>query len=557
MTAKRVVPWSRVDRSKAPSSPLVPQNDPGDLLRWSEQNREFGGQKMRVPGPLRAIYRDQSPRLTVMKGAQLGFSEWIINLMLWTADSSYAGRGTSLYVQPTGSSAGDFVQGRVRPAIDQSDYLTARMGKVLTGRASDPDKVGLMRLGDGYCYWRTARSKSGLKSVPADVLALDEFDEMPIGTLDLASHRLDSSAAPRIALISTPTYPAAGIDIEYRRGDQRVFMIPCNECGTLQSLEWAKNVQDGVRVCVRCRESIEAQIARAWDVGDIGEWHAQNPDADARSYQLSQLYRPDADLVEMARALSSSDVTTLQEAWNQHLGLPFSPPGGQLSYEELKRICTAPFTMADIAGVQGCFMGVDVGARLHVWITWDTDQFGPEQRYLVGAYEVSEFSEVDELMQRFGVRMCVVDAHPELRSAKAFQLQHPGRVYLCNYTPGRMPPLIPDPEGKDPQRRWTVQVDRTAAMDALSAGLRSARIVLPVDAESVPGLFAMLQAPVRRLVRDPRGNLRAEYDEGSRPDHFYHAGLYAELASYIGGAVIQQGNFDARTLSNLGAWDRG
>src|SRR5690606_2939778 len=117
----------------------------------------------------------------------------------------------------------------------------------------------------------------------------------------------------------------------------------------------------------------------------------------------------------------------------------------------LQRLCVAPFRMADVAGVQGCWMGVDVGSRLHVWLAWDDAQghYGDPKRYLVGALEVDGFEAVDALMQRFGVQICVVDAHPELHYAQAFQRRHPGRVYLADYVAGRMPPAFTTEEEKD------------------------------------------------------------------------------------------------------------
>jgi len=488
---------------------------------------------MRIPAPLRDLYRDESPYVVVMKGAQMGLSEWAINVALHTADTGRAGRGTSLYVQPGGENVGDFVQARVNPAIDQSPYLAGRVR--LSGSTRDPDKVGLRRVGPGYTYWRTAGSRSGLKSVPVDTLVLDEYDEMPEGTLALARHRLDSSTAPLVRVLSTPTYPGAGIDPEYLAGDQRRYFLCCPECGTWQPLDWEKNVlqRDAgyLRVCVRCRESLETLIAAAWVEESLGQWRATNPDGRHHSYHLGQLYRPAADLDAIAAVLTSSNETTAREAWNQHLGLPYAPRGGQLSLEELQRRCLAPFTFADVAGVQGCWMGVDVGARLHVWIEWASDRWTPEpERYLVGALEVDGFDDLDLLMRRFGVEGCVVDAHPELHAAQRFQHRWAGRVYLADYVKDRLPPLYIHGNEPDIKRRYRVQVDRTAAMDAVAADVREGNITFPADAASVPGLFAHLQAPVRQLRPDANGNPRGVYDEGARPDHFYHAAVYADLA---------------------------
>lgn len=521
---------------------------------------------MVVPAPIRALYRDTSATVVVMKGAQMGISEWVLDIALHTADTGRAGRGNSLYVQPGGSNVGDFVRGRVYPIIEQSEHLTERIGGA--DATKQVNNVGMQRLGRGACYWRTAyvkgrgqRNTSGLKSTPVDTLILDEYDEMPPGTLATAKHRLDSSDDPWTRIISTPTFPGAGIEPEYLAGDQRRYFVTCDECGTAQPVEWDTNVErdeegDLRRVCARCRESLEGLLARAWRDEALGEWRATNPEGAYPSYHISQLYRPGINLEEIHAGLTSSNVMKQQEAHNQHLGLPFSPPGGQLSLEELHRASHGHFTLADIAGVQGCWMGVDVGSKVHVWIEWASDQWkGQQQRYLVGAYELDNFEQLDDLMTRYGVLLCVVDARPETRMAQAFQQRWPGRVYLAEYVADRFPPLIIGEAAEDPKRRWHVQVDRTSAMDAFASNIRDGLVHLPEDAESVPGLYPMLQAPVRRIKVDAKGTPRAIYDEGARADHWYHAGLYAELALFIAQNVTTRQWTGGRTLSDLGAWD--
>ena len=45
---------------------------------------------MEVPAPLAAIYEDTAERVVVKKAAQMGFSEWGINLALWCADAEFS-----------------------------------------------------------------------------------------------------------------------------------------------------------------------------------------------------------------------------------------------------------------------------------------------------------------------------------------------------------------------------------------------------------------------------------------------------------------------------------
>lgn len=268
-------------------------------------------------------------------------SEWVLDICLYTADVGRAGRGTSMYVQPGGENVGDFVSSRVTPIIEASDYL---QGRVPQAGTKQPYRIGLTKVGEGFTFWRTAgvggrgsRNRSGLKSVPADTLVLDEYDEMPEGTLELASHRLDSSRAPWTRVISTPTYPDTGIDRLYSAGDRRRYYLTCTECGVAQHLDWDANVvvgEDGKRhrVCRDCGESLEALILRAWSDESAGEWRVTWPAGEYPSYHISQLYRPGIDLDAIHDALNSTDLLKQQEAYNQHLGVPYNPPGGRFPY---------------------------------------------------------------------------------------------------------------------------------------------------------------------------------------------------------------------------------
>lgn len=201
-------------------------------------------------------------------------------------------------------------------------------------------------------------------------------------------------------------------------------------------------------------------------------------------------------------------------------------------------------------------MGVDVGARFHVWVEWASDRWtGVPTRYLVSAREVDSFEALDDLMLRFGVRVCVVDAHPERHGARQFQDRWPGQVFLADYVKDRWPALVLGGEQPDPKRRFRVQVDRTGAMDAFAADVRDENLLFPFDAGTVPGLVAHLQAPVRRLVPDANGNPRGVYDEGARPDHYYHAAVYAELALWIRKQMPTYVPVDIRSFSTIGWWD--
>ena len=122
-------------------------------------------------------------------------------------------------------------------------------------------------------------------------------------------------------------------------------------------------------------------------------------------------------------------------------------------------------------------MGVDVGKKLHVVIRehhFESVRIegGTERRRKSAAPrlwwtgEVDGFAALDDLMQRFHVQVCVVDAQPELHAAPQFAGRHPGKVWLAYY--GRHDSGI-DVRNGDWTSPATVHVNRTLAIDATFA----------------------------------------------------------------------------------------
>lgn len=535
----------QIDEALTPAD-LVVHLDP---LEWAQRRRYFEGVPMVVPAPLHEIYLDLSEKVVVEKGAQLGFSEWVINRTLWVADTSHAVRGNALYVLPGGQRAGDFVQARVSPAIENSTYLQSRIRTT----EKDPDKVGLRRIGRGYTYFRTSGSRAGMRTVDADMLVLDEFDEMDEWVLPMAEHRLDSSRHPLTVILGTPTYPDVGVDAQYKAGDRRRYEVRCLACDTWQTLDWERSVVvegDLARadatarlVCIECEADLDETIELAWTTGENGRWTPTNPDALYHSYHLSQLYRPGTNLVAIARRLADPLPEVRREARNQSLGLTFTEEGGKLTEAELRRTAVGP-TLARLAAETNTLMGVDIGARHNYVISKMRDGIP----HVVFAGEAASFEALDDVMLRWDVRTCVVDANPELHGARAFIDRHPGRAFVCYYTEGRWPATWNDTHNANEtavaeNERYRVNVDRTSIMDHVAAIIRGEvserwgwqpTIALPEDAEAIRGFFAQLTAPERRIEKSERTlKTKAVYDEGSAADHYYHALVYAELARMI------------------------
>ena len=172
-------------------------------------HRAMAGRPLQHLPALAAIARDPSPLVVIQKAAQVGATELCVNQALWAADSGYAGRGHVLFLMPTQNQMDDFTQARFDRALQDSPYLRARL-QPEPPRRKGADSKRLKRIGPGYLFLRGADSRRQIASVDADLVVLDEVDQMAEGAFELAQKRLASSQAGRLIVASTPRFPEAG-----------------------------------------------------------------------------------------------------------------------------------------------------------------------------------------------------------------------------------------------------------------------------------------------------------------------------------------------------------
>lgn len=490
---------------------------------------------------LTAIYACQAQRKVIYKASQMGASEYAVSYALHACDQRSA---TVLYVFPTDSHVSDFSSARIGPALEASDYLDSIVVEgAAAGGKRGADRVTLKRVRDRFLYLRGARvtpagQAAQLKSVDADVIVLDEWDEMDARAPDIARKRLGHSTIAEELDISTPTYTGRGIHAEYKKTDQREWFIQCEHCGEWQPLSienvvieedelerpvaWFGMDEDrAYAACRRCGEELN-RLAQ-------GQWVARKPGVDVAGFHLSKLFSPVADLLEIVKSLQTTDETKRRETINQDLGLPYTPRGGQITDVVLDK-CQREYALGPMAGERPV-MGVDVGRVLHVVVRGplSTVEGGKPSRPLRYAGDVDTFRQVANLIRQYEVQRCVIDALPETRKARDLQAAFPdGVVWLAYYTGGT---------GSKYQEavRWNkregiVDLDRTRLLDTTFARFVDQENTLPADIGNVRDYYDHLKAPVRQLDNSGKsGNVVARYVEDG-PDHFAHAENYATAA---------------------------
>jgi phage terminase large subunit GpA-like protein len=87
----------------------------------------------------------------------------------------------------------------------------------------------------------SAEAQRSLRSHAARILIVDEADACGTGaegnSIDLAEKRTLTFANWKILIGSTPTFESSSVVLKrYGQSDQRVFEIPCRECGARETL---------------------------------------------------------------------------------------------------------------------------------------------------------------------------------------------------------------------------------------------------------------------------------------------------------------------------------
>jgi len=517
------------------------------LLQWTEQHRFIQNKATREIARfglgdypwLEPIYNEigrvlfevltgerAAPTIYLRKGAQLGVTEFALNVTWYGIDCF----GLSVfYALPPGHGiAGDFAHTRVDPAIAYSPRLQEIAG--------DIGNVGLKMFRRGVLYLRGTHIPGGrpdkatqLASVPADMAIVDEWDRIPPAAIPLIRDRLGDSRYKLWLGLSTPTYPGIGIDAEYQETDQREPQIRCQACGAWNWLTWDLVAEREGQVSVWCPDCQGAiDRATAWEQGRL-RFTAREPDRAAIGYWLPKLISPRASLAEMWAQSQATNEAKILAFWNNAMGLPYEPKGARLTLE-LLRACMGQHLLSDRQTATWSAMGVDVGLTLHVWII-EGIQSGIDPNRSWRAWtlylgEVAEWDELDGLMARYGVGVCVVDAMPERRLASQFAQRHPGKVFLATYVEE-----VPGAEWCQfdvPKKR--VRIERTTGLDRAHENIAGQRDVLPRDFEAVPGFVEQMTANLKVKGIKPDETVFYHFPRTGKPDHYDHAKVYCEAA---------------------------
>lgn len=299
------------------------------VSQWADKHRKLGSKSSAEPGDWRtdrAPYarepmdclsaHDPAQIVVLMFGAQTSKTEAGLN---WAGYVMHHSPGPMMLVQPTVDMAKRLSKQRLADMVAETPALKDRVGEA---RSRDSGNTLLMKdFPGGVLVLAGANSASGLRSMPARYLFLDEVDAYPLDVegegdpISLAIKRTTTFGRRRKVLItSTPTLrDQSRVEKEFLRSDQRRYFIPCPHCGHMQWLRWRgyTDSDDEQRakayrlVWIDEAKTRAGYLCGAADCGAIieehhktkmllaGEWGATaTGDPGVRGYWLSSLYSP-------------------------------------------------------------------------------------------------------------------------------------------------------------------------------------------------------------------------------------------------------------------------
>lgn len=518
---------------------------PQSVSEWAHRYRVIDGRPFSLERfrPLQALYEDDHDRIAIMKPAQRGVSEYAVSLICyaleygarrWVPDGSKAGLNVAM-VFPAKADLIDFSKERLSDLKDESTHLASMFG------SDEFDALGFKKIGDSYLYLRGGYSKAGLRSFPADVLILDEFDELATDAIALARRRMNASLVKREVMISTPSIPGRGISAAYLASDQRVYQTQCPHCKEWTSFdffrdvrvddrpydEWQKWSQVHVESCLTtmhcpvCNEVMEDDARCA-----IGRWVALQPEVTrTHGYHIPWWPFIFISLAGLAYSAVSPEISEVTQFYHSDLGLPHGLGDGGITAEMLAQLSAGlPNGLPD-GPWRDTVMGVDVGSKLH----YSVSSIGPgNSEYVRDMGTANTWDEIDHLMLRYQVRQCVVDGEPEWHSSQDFVKRWPGRSVRAYYPTGVS--ALKGVLYNQKANLTDVQVNRVMALDTVYNTVLHAQELWPRSLTGDEDIIAHMTSSARVKITDEKTGQQTYDWIHIGPDHWGHASAYRMVA---------------------------
>ena len=337
-------------RAEALRALLPPPNVP--LADWIESTVHIPASASALPGKMQlwpfqrgwceAIENPEIDRITIQKGARIGYTQWLSATLAHFVANAPA---PIIALQPTADDARDY-------SVELESLFEA--SPALRGLLSDDaDESGrstmlARRFSGGSLKFLAAMSPRNLRRHTTRFLAMDEIDGYEVtqegDPIKLAEMRTLTFRDRKILAGSTPIFDFGPVTRLYDQSDKRVYEVCCPECGGFHEIEWAQitwpegHPDQAAWTCAGCGCIIEERHKPAMVAQ--GRWRATAPEVKGHAgFRVNCLISPHHNArwgklaAEFLQAKRSPE--TLQPFVNTILGQPWKTEGEDLDEHEL------------------------------------------------------------------------------------------------------------------------------------------------------------------------------------------------------------------------------
>jgi phage terminase large subunit GpA-like protein len=525
--------------------------------------------------------------VAVMKSARVGYTKMINAFVGYCIHQAPC---PILVVQPTVEDAKGYSKEEIAPLLRDTPALSKIIfedAEESVGPRDSGNTILHKKFPGGVLSMVGANSGAGFRRVSRKAVLFDEVDGYPPSAgsdgdqIKLGVRRTEYYWDRKVVMGSTPLIAGASrIERAFEEGDQRRCFVPCPSCGHMaplvfsgdkgHSMKWPEGKPE--EAFVQCQANgcvIEHRHKR--EMVERGEWRAQNPGSEKRSYHIwaAYSYSPNATWGQIAEEFleAKKNPETLRSFVNTVLGETWREKGEAPEWERLYERREEYERGVVPRGVAMLTAGVDVQRDRLVWevVGWGEDRssWSVDCGVLAGApAEDAVWKRLEaEVLNRSwpgedGVERRIVqlavDSGDQTQAVYHWARGHIGRVIACKGSAtarvliGAPTPVEVKWNGKRIShgcKVWPVGVD--AAKSELYGWLRMAA---PLDGEEWPAgwchfpdgyeaeFFKQLTAEQLVTVVDRRGFSKREWQViPGRENHWLDCRVYARAAAAAAG----------------------
>ena len=251
-------------------------------------------------------------------------STFLANTILYEASSWPDIR--MLLVCPRYEQGRVFCRSRLFPSLEQSPLIR----RLLIGRTyRRPQMAHVIFENGSQLYVRAAyRSADACRGVSADLLMVDEFQDIAAGDLPVLQETLSHSSHGRTILTGTPKLVDNHLEAVFRQSTACEWQVPCARCRRGVILD-ERALGPGGPICPACQQPIDPRC---------GQWVPRNPAATwGAGFWINHLMVPWVNYHEILERQRTYDLARFR---NEVLGLPTALGDHVVTREELEACST-------------------------------------------------------------------------------------------------------------------------------------------------------------------------------------------------------------------------